>query len=273
MIEVRSAHAWHGGGSRLRLQPYGPYRRGSYAQTAEASSSMPSPANVLMEALPAMVNRRGLEVLGNVTEGTTTRRLMFELCRGSQISLQPEFGFHLQKDRTVRVTWTIALRWPIAEEMLRDLRPPSPYGPDVLTPQVLEARSTLYPIAQLRVCEDPAYFARPSPARFAPSEFSTMPDLVANVLDILVGRVASEFCSYCDIDELGQVAVEPEAKSRLLMAPMNVAAILVAARKRHEFEAWREAYRNGFVGPRFRGREVNEWHEQYMSSLEGRLPH
>ena len=234
---------------------------------------MPSSFKVLLEGLSAMLNRRGLKVLGNVTEGATTRRLIFELCRGSQISLQPEFGFHLQKDRTVLVAWRTALRWPNAEEMLRDLRPPSPYGPEVLTPEVVEARNMLYPIAQLLVCDDTAYFTRASPVRFRPSEFNTIPDLIANVVENLVEKVAPNFSSYCEIEELCRVVVEPEAKSRLLMPPMNVAAILVAAGKRHEFEAWREAHRKGFAGAPVWRLKVKERDEQYMSSLQGRLPH
>jgi hypothetical protein len=234
---------------------------------------MASPIDKLLALISAMVDRRGLKVLGNVAEGTRTRRLIFELCHGSQISLQVEFGFHIKKDRTLLITWTSSLRWLVPEEMLRDLRPPSPYGSEVSTPEVLEARNMLYPIAQLRVCEDPTYFARPSPVGFLPSEVSVIPDFVANAVDILVEKVSREFCYYCDIDELSRAAMEPEMKSRLLMAPMNVAAILVAAGKRREFEAWRDSYRNGLLGaPTWRS-EVRELHEQYMSALESRLPH
>jgi hypothetical protein len=229
---------------------------------------MVSSIDVLAEAASAVVNQRGIKVLKIVTEGTTTRRVLFELCRGPEISLQSELGFHLQKDRGVLVTWTLPLRWPRAEEMLRDLRPPSPYGADVLTAEVLEARAMLYPIAQLRIDEDPAYFARPSPVKLAPTELETISALVGDVVEILVKRVAPEFCSYCDIDELSRMAVEPEAKSRLLMAPMDIPTILAAAGKRQEFEAWREAYRKKFIVRD----DVKERHEKYMSALKSRLP-
>jgi hypothetical protein len=101
-----------------------------------------------------------------------------------------------------------------------------------------------------------------------------MPTLLSEVVNALVERVAPEFCRYTQIDNLACAALEPEAKSRLLMNHINVATVLALAGKRQQFWAWREAYRNGFVGnpakPFWRP-EARQFAEHYMSALEQRL--
>ena len=230
-----------------------------------------SASDGLIEALRAIVTARGLKVLRTIVEGARTRRLVLELCRREEIWLESGFGLHVLKDRRLSVTYTIWVRWPRAETMLRDARPPSPYGESAMIPQVLEARSMLYPIAGLTLGGDPAYFARDE-ASFAPSQFDLIPELFSQVVNILVDRVVPEFCGYCDPHELARAATQPEAKSRLLMSHITVAAILAAAGKAQEFETWRQACRHGLVAPRQRRPDVQERDELYMNALARFLP-
>jgi hypothetical protein len=224
------------------------------------------PSSHLVDGLQELAKARALKVLAVLAEGTTTQRVVVELCHGPEISLQTRFGFHAQKDGTLLVTYSTVFRWPRAEEIERDLRPPPPGDPGTFTPEMLEAQNALYPIASLRIDEDSKYFDRPSPVRFASSEFEMIPALLAEVVDVLVEKVIPQFSCYCDADQLARAAPEPLAKSRLEMPPMSVATILAAAGKKQEFRIWREAYRNGFIGKR-KGRQTDD----YMSALENRL--
>ncbi|MGJ4996363.1 hypothetical protein ACQR0Z_18200 [Bradyrhizobium sp. HKCCYLS3077] len=219
----------------------------------------------LMAFLAATVEQRGLAVTGTVVEGRTTRRLIVELCRGSEISLEAEFGFHIQRSGELVVTWTTRFRWPKAEEMLRDLRPPSPYGPDV--PEIRKAQTQLYPIASLCGVND----HKSDHVRFYPPEPDAVRRHVASVVNTLLQKVVPDFHPYCDVDVFSKAAMKPMAESRLEMAETAVAASLVAAGKRREFESWREACRNGFVGGG-RLRLAVDYRERYMLAVESRLP-
>jgi hypothetical protein len=230
-----------------------------------------TPFSHLVDVLHELATARALKVLAVLAEGMRTRRVVVELCRGPEISLQTKFGFHAQKDGTLLVAYSTVFRWPRAEEIMRDLRSPPPSDPGTFTPEILEAQNALYPIALLRVDEDSKYFDRPSPVRFAPSELEMIPALLAEVVDVLVEKVIPQFSCYCDADQLARVAPEPLAKSRLETDPMRVATILAAAGKKQEFRIWREAYRNGFIGGAIARRKARQHHERYMSALESRL--
>jgi hypothetical protein len=225
-----------------------------------------TPPSHLVDGLQELAKARALKVLAVLAEGTRTRRVVVELCHGPEISLQTRFGFHAEKDGTLSVTYSTVVRWPRAEEIERDLRPPPPGDPATFTPEMLEAQNALYPIASLRVHDGSKYFDPPSPVRFASSEFEMIPALLAEVVDVLVEKVIPQFFCYCDADQLARAAPEPLAKTRLEMPPMSVATILAAAGKKQEFRMWREAYRNGFIGKR-KGRQTDD----YMSALESRL--
>jgi hypothetical protein len=229
-----------------------------------------TPSSHLVDVLQELAKARALNVLAVLAEGTRTRRAVVELSHGPEISLQTGFGFHAQKDGTLSVTYSTVVRWPRAEEIIRDLRPPPPGDPGTFTPEMLEAQNALYPIALLRVDEDSKYFDRPSPVRFASSEFEMIPGLLAEVVDVLVEKVIPQFSCYCDADQLARAAPEPLAKSRLDMQPMCVATILAAAGKKQEFWIWREAYRNGFIGSAIARRKALPHLERYMSALESR---
>ncbi|MGJ4928553.1 hypothetical protein ACQR1I_14490 [Bradyrhizobium sp. HKCCYLS2038] len=217
----------------------------------------------LMAFLATTIEQRGLAVTGTVTEGRTTRRLIIELCRGPEISLEAEFGFHIKKGGELVVTWTTRFRWPKAEEMLRDLRPPSPYGLDV--PEIRKARTQLYPIAALEMING----HKSDYVGFDPPQADAIRCHLVDVVNTLLQKVVPDFHPYCDVEVFSRAAMEPMAKSRLEMGETAVAASLVAAGKRREFESWREACRNGFVG---RGRLAVNYREQYMQALESRLP-
>ncbi|WP_316178808.1 hypothetical protein [Bradyrhizobium sp. SZCCHNRI1009] len=225
----------------------------------------------LMAFLVSTVEQQGLAVRGTVVEGRRTRRLIIELCRGPEIRLEAEFGFHIQKRGALHVTWTTWFRWPKPEEMLRDLRPPSPYdGPDV--PEIRKARTQLYAIAGLRPVND----HKSNHVYFFPPEADAVRCHLVDVVDTLLQKVLPDFQPYCDVDIFSRAAMEPMAKSRLEMMQINVAAILAAAGKRREFEAWREACRNGFVGPGRRNATGTQasavaYQEKYMLALESRL--
>ncbi|XUM21196.1 hypothetical protein ACRAVF_28115 [Bradyrhizobium oligotrophicum S58] len=220
--------------------------------------------------LVSTVEQRDLVVRGTVVEGRRTRRLTIELCPGPEISLEAEFGFHIQKSGELLVTWTTSFRWPKAEEMLRDLRPPSPYGPDV--PEIRKARTQLYPIALLRPVND----HKSNHVYFYPPEADAIRCHLVDVVDTLLQKVLPDFQPYCDVDIFSRAAMEPMAKSRLELMEINVAAILAAAGKRREFEAWRKACRNGFVGPGRRNATGTQasavaYQEKYMLALQSRL--
>jgi hypothetical protein len=227
-----------------------------------------TPSSHLVDVLQALAKARALKVLAVATEGTRTRRIVVELCHGPEISLQTSFGFHAEKNGTLSVTYSTVVRWPRAEEIERDLRPPLPGDPATFTPHMLEGRNALYPIALLRIDGDSEYFDRPNPARFASSEFEMIPALLAEIVDVLVEKVIPEFSCYCDVDQLARAAPEPLAKSRLEMPPMTVPTILAAAGKMQEFRTWREAYRKGLVEYTIRKPEARQRAEHYMSALE-----
>jgi hypothetical protein len=189
-----------------------------------------------------------------------------------EISLEAEFGFHIKKGGALLVTWTTWFRWPKPEEILRDLRPQSPFSPDV--PEVRKAQTQLYPMAVLRVVND----HKSNHVYFYPPEADALRCHLVDVVDTLLRNVVLDFRSYCDIDIFSRVATEPMAKSRLELGEIvvKVAAILAAAGKRREFEAWREACRNGFVGPGWRNATGTQasavaYQEKYMLALESRL--
>lgn len=223
-----------------------------------------------VEVLRQIVETRGLKLLCTVADDSTPSAVV-ELCRGAEISIQLRFGFHEEKDRALSLAYVLLVRWPKAEQMFRDLQPAPSYDINELPREAIEWRNRLHPIAHLRLYEDKSYFRRPSPVKLEASELKLIPQVLAEVVDTSVGRVISEYSKYCDPDELARAALEPERKSRLLMHPMIVATILIAAGKRQEFERWRAAYRSGFIGKPTRKPKVQERGEQYMAALEGQL--
>lgn len=221
----------------------------------------------LIETLSGLVSARGGSVLEIVVEDAKNRRLVAELCRGLEIRLEAIFGIHKERDRSFSITYRISVRWLKAEEMMRDFRPPSPIDVDGLSPEVVEARKQLYPIAQLRICEDAAYFEHPSPVRFELSNLEMARLALSEVVDALFSKIVPEFSRYCDPNELGRAAMIHEPKSHLLLLPINVAVILAAAGKWDEFCAWRQAYRNGFLGKPTRNPEVARRDEEFMEAI------
>jgi hypothetical protein len=194
-----------------------------------------------------VLSTRAMPVLASTAEDSRTRRVTSVLFQGSEIGLQPEFGFHLNRDATLSVTYTLVLRWPRAEQIHRDLRPTSPYDEE-LPPEVLEIRRALYPIAQLRITEDLSYFPHPSPMEFESSEAGPIRTRIEDVADILVNTVLPEFSRYCEPRVFADLARLPERQSRLLISPDNAAIILALAARRAEFLAWADACRRGERG-------------------------
>jgi len=194
-----------------------------------------------------VLSARAMSVLASTADDSRTRRVTGVLFQGSEIALQPEFGFHLNRDATLSVTYTLVLRWPRAEQISRDLRPETPYE-EGLSPEALEARRALYPIAQLRITEDPSYFPHPSPMECEPSAAGSIRARVEGVADILVNTVLPEFSRYCEPRVLADLAKLPERQSRLLVPPHGVAIILALAASRADFLAWADVCREGEMG-------------------------
>lgn len=222
-----------------------------------------------VEILRQIIEARGLTLLSTLADDFKVSAVV-ELRTGAEISLQLEFSFHERKDGALSLIYGFLVRWPRAEQMFRDLRPPPSHDINELPRAVIEYRNRLHPIAQLRIGEDKSYFSRPSPVELGASESRLIAQALAEVVDASIETVIPEYSRYCDPDELSRAAPKPERISRLLTHPMTVATILVAAGKRQEFERWRSAYRSGFMGKPRKPR-VQERDEQYMAALEGRL--
>jgi hypothetical protein len=209
-----------------------------------------------------------LQVLEIVNESTKTKRVIIKLCSDSEICLQMELGFHKGRDLDITYAWPI--RWPRAEKMLNDLRPPSPYdmsGWDAeVRAEINEARNTLYPIAQLRL-EHGGYFSSPNRERFEFTELNRIQPLLEEMLCVTMRAVDQQFHAYCDPDRLALLALEPDSETLLLTTPMAVGAMLVAAGKRKEFTAWKEAYTSGDL----RGHRHPPVMAHYIAGFEQRL--
>jgi hypothetical protein len=222
-----------------------------------------------VETLRQIVEARGLKLLSTLADDSNVSTVV-ELRTGVEISLQSRFNFHERKDGALLLIYEFLVRWPRAERMFRDLQPPPSHDINELPREVIEYRNRLHPIAHLRLYEDKSYFSRPSPVELEASESKLMGQVLAEVVDTLIGRVIPEYSQYCDPNELARAALEPERIWRLMMHPMIVATILVAAGKRQEFERWRSAYRSGFMSKPTR-KQFQERFEQYMATLEGQL--
>jgi hypothetical protein len=127
-------------------------------------------------------------------------------------------------------------------------------------------RNRLWSIALLTIDRRGLYFKRHSPVSFGASEVEKIPKFLTHVTDALVETVIPAFSGYCDVSELARAAPLPEQESWLLISPRNVAAILVAAGKRQEFEAWKRAYRKGAFG------KPTPIDDHYMTALQTQLP-
>jgi hypothetical protein len=228
------------------------------------------PFDRFVEILRQIVEARGLKLLCTIADDSEASAVV-ELRTGAEISLQLRFGFHERKNGALSSAYEFLVRWPRAERMFRDLQPPPSYDINELPRKVIEWRNRLHPIAHLRFYQDKSYFSRPSPVELEASESNLIGQVLAEVVDTSIGRVIPEYSQYCDPNELARAALEPEPMSRLMMSPMTVATILVAAGKRQEFERWRSAYRSGFMGKPTRKPKVQQRDEQYMAALEGQL--
>jgi hypothetical protein len=223
--------------------------------------------NDLVEILETVLAKRNIKVLEVRAEDKDTWRLRAELYKGNEIGLHVCFGIHRNKVATYRLTYTLEVRWLKAETLMRDLRGPSPYPLEELTPAVIEARQKLYSIAQLRVNGDRGYFRAPSPIDFDGSEPSIVQTVFTDVCDDLMDKVVRGFSRYCFPFELAKAAIRPEKESRLLLAPRNVATILVVSGQREMFLKWRESYLAGVWESRPLRQDIKQQDEWFFEAL------
>lgn len=230
----------------------------------------------IMERLGSLLEERGFRVLKICREEAPRRtgsadeviRLRTALCRGQEISLEARFSFFPNRTGSLVLDRTVALRWPRAEEAIRDLKPAPPYSDeqlrsegatDAMIQRMHEVRAQLYPIALVWMPD-----ARSS---FATSEAAMSSPLLAQAADSLVSDVIPRFSPYCHSERLASAALLPSKQSHLHLDAIRVATILVFAGKRREFQAWCD-------GPRYTSKSpvATPLEQHYFSALVARLP-
>ena len=217
----------------------------------------------VLEHLAAILQAKGLKVLDIERESDVdVFRLGIELSRGPEISLEARFSSGNDAGAGIYLARSLALRWPSAERLLKDLRTQR----DATRPfelqtadveharKIREARQRLYPIAQIWTLGGPLRFESPETALNSP--------LLSQAADNIREEVIPKFSSYCDIDRLASAVLAPTGETHLQMLPVSIAAVLVAAGRQQEFLDWREASRN-----LKRSQKINSFEDEYFMSL------
>jgi hypothetical protein len=204
-------------------------------------------------------------------------RLHAEVFRGKEISIQIRFSLGENRIGGLVLHRSVTLRWPRAEEMLRELWPEfsdteeqllrGKGATDKAIQRSRDQRAELRPIVWLMMADSDLTVFTPERALNSP--------LLAQAVNAVVTEVIPKYSTYCDIERLVSAVLEPPNLREFYANPVDAATILVAAGKRREFFAWRDDFihlrKNWKPPPPEMETHLRE-EQEYITALSKRLP-
>ncbi len=193
--------------------------------------------DAVAKAISAVAEAQGFTDIRVTRDGVRRRAVNTPLTTGGEINLDAVFGLYLEAE-IVFVNYSVGVRWPKAEELMRKYCPSvGPRPPKRMLPKNRE-----YPITNLSITQSKDYFKYPSPTRFLTTEAAKCRDFADSTIKVLRRRIVPEFSDCLDPEGLARRVQLPDSESNLSHLTLSKAAILGAASKTEALRALRKVY-------------------------------